>query len=172
MSLSENKDYVFTKCRENSQTGGRPKNVYMLTPECFKTILIAATKHSSHTIDVLKYKKYYIFLEKVVGYYMSYQHLLDEAEKKFKDGTIEDLRTDIDELKQMTKSQSTNIDELTRMNKELMGHTIDIKSSAKRTEAYARQTYQSMNAFLGLFVETGTSNSLFKTLLASHESID
>ena len=112
LSMSENEDYLVTKLRENSQNGGRPKVVYMLTPECFKTILIGATKHSSHTVDVLKYKKYYIFLEKAVNYYMDYQHLVDEAEKRFKDGTIGDLRNDIQRLTTINLDQTSKIDQL------------------------------------------------------------
>ena len=112
--MSENEDYLVTKLREPLKQGGTSeKNVYMLTPECFKTILIGATKHSSHTVDVLKYKKYYLFLEKAIGYYMDYQHLVDEAEKRMKDGTIGDLRNDNQSLQQqldqvLAESRTTN----------------------------------------------------------------
>ena len=57
--MAENEDYVSGKFSQNSQKGGRPQNVYMLTPECFKTILIGANKHKKHTSDLLKYRKYH-----------------------------------------------------------------------------------------------------------------
>ena len=114
LSMSENKDFELTKLRQLRKQGGTSeKNVYMLTPKCFKTILIGASKHSSHTVDVLKYKDYYLFLEEAVNYYMDYQHLVDEAEKRMKDGTIGDLRNDNQSLQQqldqvLAESRTTN----------------------------------------------------------------
>ena len=87
--MCENEDYQLGKFSQLRKQGGTStKHVYMLTPECFKTILIGATKHKKHTTDVLKYRKYYLFLEAVVGYYMKYQLGLERAMSVAKDGTI------------------------------------------------------------------------------------
>ena len=92
--MSENEDYQLTKFRQQSETsrGVKYKNIYMLTPECFKTILIGANKHKTHAIEVIKYRKYYLFLETVVGYYMEYQLNLEQALSLAKDDTIDRLQ--------------------------------------------------------------------------------
>jgi len=51
--LVEGEEYseVFTDIRENLRIGGRPKKVYMLTPEAFKTCLMRARRYPNQTVD-------------------------------------------------------------------------------------------------------------------------
>ena len=110
--MAENEDFTLGKFSQplKGKRGGATsgKNVYMLTPECFKTILIGATKHKKHTTDVLKYRKYYLFLEAVVGYYMDYQLGLEKAITNVKDGTIKEQTKKIDRLESMLKENEAN----------------------------------------------------------------
>jgi hypothetical protein len=87
-----------------------------------------------------------------------------------KDDKIEELSTDIKDIKNANA-------ELINLNKQqsaalakLMGHTINIEKTTNRIEAYAKDTYQTMHAFMELFIQTGTSNSLFKNILENHEA--
>lgn len=112
LGLAMNIDYVFRKVSENSQKGGRPQNIYMLTPDSFKLALTRANDHKKHSINVDKYARYYLFLEKVVGYYMEYQVGLEKALSNVKDGTISELRSDIRELKNINLDQTSKIDAL------------------------------------------------------------
>jgi len=59
--------------QKKSGSGGSNKKVYMLTPEAFKMCLMRAQRRSDQSIDVTKYAEYYLFLEKVVKYYDTYQ---------------------------------------------------------------------------------------------------
>ena len=97
--MSEGEDYQLRKLSQQSESsrGVKYHNVYMLTPECFKTIMIGASKHKKHEIDVTKYRNYYLFLEKAVGYYMDYQLDLEKAYSSLKDQTIDRLSAKIDE---------------------------------------------------------------------------
>jgi len=80
LSLSENEDFLTVEISVVRKNGGATrKKVYMLTPAAFKLILIGATKHAKHKIDVSRYRKYYLFLEKIVKYYMDYQFAANQA---------------------------------------------------------------------------------------------
>ena len=125
--MAENEDYLLTKFREQLPSGAKHKNVYMLTPECFKTILIGATKHKKHTTDVLKYRKYYLFLEKVVNYYMKYQLGLEKAMSVAKDGTIQQQSERIDTLITETRSQSAQIATQSANIERLLAYSGDIQ---------------------------------------------
>ena len=106
LNMVEGEDFELTKSRELRKQGGTStKKVYMLTPRTFKRILIGATRHSSHDVDVTMYADYYLFLEEAVGYYMDYQLRLEKALSVAKDGTIDRLSAKIDD-------QTAKIDEL------------------------------------------------------------
>ena len=110
LCMAENEDYQITKFREPVKQGEfSTKHVYMLTPRTFKRILITATRHSSHTVDVAKYADYYLFLEDVVGYYMTYQLGLEKAMSAAKDGAIQQQSDRIDTLISEIRSQSAQI---------------------------------------------------------------
>ena len=55
--LIEGVDYQLTKFREQSETsrGPKTKNKYLFTPYSFKLMLMSATKHKKHTVDVSIY---------------------------------------------------------------------------------------------------------------------
>ena len=101
----------------------------MLTPECFKLILMRNRNTS-------KYASYYLFLQKIIKYYSSYQVLKFKMEKEriqnrelFKDDKI-------DNLSDIIKKQSIKIDKLLeksdrqlRENGEINGKLDDIKET-------------------------------------------
>jgi hypothetical protein len=66
LELVEDIDY--SELRDISQLrpqgGTSTKNVYMLTPEAFKTCLLRARRYPNQTVDPTVYSKYYLLLEK------------------------------------------------------------------------------------------------------------
>ena len=139
-NMIENEDFNLRKFPQvKKSTKGPAPKVYMLTPECFKTILIGANKHKSHTTDVLKYRKYYLLLEKAVGYYMMYQHQLDEAEKKLKDGTISELNANMQEL-------NASIENLTNINRDQTSRLEDQAARMDELLAFAADTNATVHA--------------------------
>ena len=139
--MADNEDYLLRKFPQQKKTGsgGSNKITYMLTPECFKTILIGATKHKKHTTDVLKYRKYYLFLEAVVGYYMKYQVELEQAYSRSKDGTIQQQSDRIDTLITETRSQTEHILRLTQIN-------VDQSANIETLMTYAQDTNTTIHA--------------------------
>ena len=80
LRLVEDEDfsYVFPDVRENLSSGGRPKKVYMLTPEAFKTCLMRSRKYPNQTVDPTIYSKYYLLLEKTYKLYTDYKKQLEQ----------------------------------------------------------------------------------------------
>jgi len=63
----------------NGSRGIKHINVYMLTPEAFKTCLMRAQRRSTQTVDPVIYSKYYLLLEKTYKLYIDYEkHLLNK----------------------------------------------------------------------------------------------
>jgi len=132
LSLSENEDFSTTEISVVLKRGTSRRKVYMLTPAAFKMILMGATKHAKHNIDVSRYRKYYLFLEKIVKYYMDYQssimnaHLmktrLNASMLQYGSGS---LRNDIQEMKAQNDTLLQEVSELKEMGKRQMA-TLDI----------------------------------------------
>ena len=92
LSLVEGQDYLLQEVFEQLES------VYMLTPDGLKLALMRATRDKTHTANVEKYSKYYLLLEKVVGYYMDYQLALEQAKSKRRDTKIDEQSKQIDLL--------------------------------------------------------------------------
>ena len=56
--------------------GAKHVNIYMLTPEAFKTCLMRARRYPNQTVDPTAYSKYYLLLEKIHKFYTDYEKLL------------------------------------------------------------------------------------------------
>ncbi len=85
LELIENEDYseVLRDVSQNLSFGGRPKKVYMLTPEAFKKCLMRAQRRPRQKVDPVVYCDYYLLLEKTYKLYTNYQlkqqaHQLEE----------------------------------------------------------------------------------------------
>jgi hypothetical protein len=81
LELVEDIDYselreVFRDISENLSFGGRPKKVYMLTPEAFKNCLLRARKYPKQKVDPKVYSRYYLLLEKTYKLYTDYEKQL------------------------------------------------------------------------------------------------
>jgi hypothetical protein len=66
LGLVEDEDYSELQdiLQLRPQGGTSTKNVYMLTPEAFKTCLLRARRYPNQTVDPTVYSKYYLLLEK------------------------------------------------------------------------------------------------------------
>ena len=145
LNMVEGEDYLLTRSREQkkSGSGGSNKKVYMLTPRTFKRILIGATRHPSHDVDVTMYADYYLFLEKAVGYYMDYQLGLEKALSSLKDGTIKEQCVKIDNLIDEVRESKSMIDDLKNLNLDQSSKLEDLMAFAADTNATVHGLNQS-----------------------------
>ena len=113
LKLVENKDFSLLEVLEdviqNLPQGGRPKKVYMLTPESFKKCLMRAQRRPGQTVDPVIYSDYYLLLETVFEFYSDYENklLVKQLEQKDhqleqKDQIIIQKEAQIEEQKQYT----------------------------------------------------------------------
>ena len=152
LNMVEGEDFTITKSRECRITGrgATTKKIYMLTPRTFKRILIGATRHSSHDVDVTMYADYYLFLEEAVGYYMDYQLSLEKALSLGKDQRIDNLidevrerNAKIDDQNSMLKEQHSMIDDLKNLNLDQSSKLEDLMAFAADTNATVHGLNQS-----------------------------
>jgi hypothetical protein len=96
LGLIEDEEYreVLRDIPQNLPVGGRPKKVYMLTPEAFKTCLMRARKYPNQTVDPAVYSKYYLLLEKTYKLYTDYQ--LKQKDKQLEQNQQELQRKTLD----------------------------------------------------------------------------
>ena len=175
--MAENEDYSLQKFLEplKGKRGGATsgKNVYMLTPECFKTILIGATKHKKHTTDVLKYRKYYLFLEAVVGYYMKYE--LSYAQRiisrqrfqiELKNASIFKNEYKVLSLDEKIDRQSAQISQQSDEIRELLGYAKDTNATLKEVQDDLTETQEDVKIAKSFLTE----KSIVSTMNPSDES--
>jgi hypothetical protein len=82
LNLVEDEDFSLLTdvCEQwNGSRGIKHINVYMLTPEAFKTCLMRAQRRPKQTVDPVMYSKYYLLLERTYKLYTDYEkHLLNK----------------------------------------------------------------------------------------------
>jgi hypothetical protein len=103
--LIENEDYILrlmqtSQLEKDGITRSKYRDEYMFTPDAFKKCLICSVKREN-----IKYKNYYIFLEKCI-YYYNKQQLIEKNKE------IKSLHNKIDSLISEIKEQTTEIREL------------------------------------------------------------
>ncbi len=111
LGLTENEDYKVVKVQKKFDSGTKYSNEFLLTPEAFKLSLIRARRNDSQTIDVARYAKYYLFLEKALAFYSRYQHEIDSDLLKTKSKKIDEMATQIQTLLAETKKVNTVLSE-------------------------------------------------------------
>jgi hypothetical protein len=93
LGLVKNEDYQLRDISELRPQGGTStKNIYMLTPEAFKTCLMRARKYPGQTVDPAVYSKYYLLLEKTHKLYTDYEKQLLNKQLVQKDQQLEEER--------------------------------------------------------------------------------
>lgn len=114
MSLVEGVHYTLlrTEQRNINGRGSTTSNFYSFTPQGFKRLLLGASRHQNHSIDVNVYKDYYIFLEDAIQYYGVYQKSRSDMLIANKDSTIAELKEDMEELKSINQDQTSKIEQL------------------------------------------------------------
>lgn len=145
LGLSENEDYQLTKFSDPSRHGGHTtKTVYMLTPEGFKLALMRSQNHKKNTSDVSKYAKYYVLLDKVIGYYDEYHQRLNDALSSVKDDKINEQSNLINQLQSLLTSHDLNTQKRFQMISSKQDLLLEIATetnyySAKRIDCVARK---------------------------------
>jgi hypothetical protein len=77
LELVEDEEYRLRDISQPVKQGGYShKNVYMLTPEAFKTCLMRSRKYPNQKADPTIYSKYYLLLEKTYKLYTDYEKQL------------------------------------------------------------------------------------------------
>jgi hypothetical protein len=85
LGLVEDEEYHLQDVLQNLSSGGRPKKVYMLTPEAFKKCLMRAQRRPNQTVDPVVYCNYYLLLEKTYKLYTDYEKQLLNNQLEEKD---------------------------------------------------------------------------------------
>lgn len=67
---------VSLSIRKTIFSGRRPKKIYMLTPETFKTFLLKSKRHPNRKVDPQIYTRYYLLLERIYKIYTEYEKQL------------------------------------------------------------------------------------------------
>ncbi len=123
LMIIECSDYLLRDISQNSQNGGRPSKVYCLTPEAFKKCLMRARRYKGQSVDPIIYCDYYLLLEKVHKLYIDYERLYSNKLLSIKDDKIDkqskkidELLSDVKDLKSTNANQSKEIAELKLMN--------------------------------------------------------
>ena len=79
LELVEDEEYRLRDISQPVKQGGYShKNVYMLTPEAFKTCLMRSRKYPNQKADPTIYSKYYLLLEKTYKLYTDYKKQLEQ----------------------------------------------------------------------------------------------
>jgi hypothetical protein len=143
LELNEGEDYseVLLDIQQNLSSGGRPKKVYMLTPEAFKTCLLRARKYPNQTVDPTIYSKYYLLLEKTYKLYTDYekqllnnqleenQQQLEEKDQQLeeKDQQLEENQQQLDDAKSKLRSETSKL-------KTQLRKTLEFNQATKKVE--------------------------------------
>ncbi len=98
LSLVDGEDYITESTKITLSHGGsNTKHDYYLNPDSFKLCLMRAKKEKNQEIDVEKYARYYIFVEKVVKWYKTYQTGINARYLEMANSDIVDLKSEIKE---------------------------------------------------------------------------
>lgn len=145
LELVESEDYTLTKFRErNNGRGSNEKHQYDFTPYAFKLMLMSATKHKTHEVDVGIYRKYYLFLEEGVSYYQSYQFEVADRERKFNEQKFRLAdsygKSSLTRLEQQLKTQTSILVELTTINHDQTSMIVDQTDQINKLLGYGKKT--------------------------------
>ena len=171
LQMVEGQDYRLRDVSQQLESGTKHSKEYHLTPQAFKKCLMRAQRRADQPIDPVIYVDYYLLLEEVFKLYTDYERLYSQKLLSIKDDKIDKLQLTVGDLRQRMDDLLGYARTTTETLDEVRDDLTETKAIARRTETYAKQTYNFMNSFLGLYIETGTSNSLFKNILARHEEV-
>jgi len=73
LEFVEGRNYVSHHMVGNSKHGGRPSDIYMLTPESFFLALMRSKRTKGQTVDPIIYAEYFQFIQKSFLQYTKYQ---------------------------------------------------------------------------------------------------
>jgi hypothetical protein len=138
LRLVEDEDfsYVFPDVRENLSSGGRPKKVYMLTPEAFKKCLMRAQRRPKQTVDPVVYCDYYLLFEKTYKLYTDYEKQLlnnqleqNQQQLEQKDQVIEQKDQVIEQKDQVIEQKDQVIEQNQQQLEEERQYRLDLQDS-------------------------------------------
>jgi hypothetical protein len=138
LDLVEDEEYseVLPDIRQNLSSGGRPKKVYMLTPEAFKTCLMRSRKYPNQTVDPTIYSKYYLLLEKTYKLYTDYEKQLLNNQLEEKDQVIEQNQQQLEENQQLEEKDQ----QLDDAKSKLRSETSKLKNQLRKTLEFNQAT--------------------------------
>jgi hypothetical protein len=106
LELVEDEEYRLRDISQPVKQGGYShKNVYMLTPEAFKTCLMRSRKYPNQKADPTIYSKYYLLLEKTYKLYTDYEKQLLNNQLEQKDQVIEQKDQVIEQNQQQLEEE-------------------------------------------------------------------
>jgi autonomous glycyl radical cofactor GrcA len=109
------------------QGGGKHKNIYMLTPEAFKTCLLRARRYPNQTVDPTVYSKYYLLLEKTYKLYTDY-------EKQLLNNQLEQNQQQLEENQLQLEQNQQQLEEERQYRLDLQDSLIDNNKELEKTQ--------------------------------------
>jgi hypothetical protein len=136
LELVEDEEYseVFQDILENLSSGGRPKKVYMLTPEAFKTCLMRSRKYPNQTVDPTIYSKYYLLLEKTYKLYTDYEKQLLNNQLEHNQQQLEQKDQVIEQKDQVIEQNQQQLEEERQYRLDLQDSLIDNNKELEKTQ--------------------------------------
>jgi hypothetical protein len=136
LELVEDEEYseVFQDILENLSSGGRPKKVYMLTPEAFKTCLMRSRKYPNQTVDPTIYSKYYLLLEKTYKLYTDYEKQLLNNQLEQNQQQLEQNQQQLEQNQQQLEQNQQQLEEERQYRLDLQDSLIDNNKELEKTQ--------------------------------------
>jgi hypothetical protein len=122
LGLVEDEEYHLQDVLQNLSSGGRPKKVYMLTPEAFKKCLMRAQRRPNQTVDPVVYCNYYLLLEKTYKLYTDY-------EKQLLNNQLEQNQQQLEQKDQVIEQKDQVIEQNQQQLEEERQYRLDLQDS-------------------------------------------
>jgi hypothetical protein len=125
LGLVEDEEYRLQDILQNLSSGGRPKKVYMLTPEAFKKCLMRSRKYPNQTVDPVVYCDYYLLLEKTYKLYTDYEKQLLNNQLEHNQQQLEQKDQVIEQNQQQLEQNQQQLEEERQYRLDLQDSLID-----------------------------------------------
>lgn len=177
LKLVQDIDYRCIKTNVKRPNGSIVQsNQYYLTPHAFKLCLIRATKHKSRDIDPIIYAEYYLFLERIIYFYMDYQLKVKDKKIEKMKLKLQQERLEKEKLSQEKCSLQEKVDKLLERTEYIIHQNDELKTqndyqTEKIEDLQSTLTSMSkkMDTMMNLYVREGNGFLIFQKIIDDHK---
>jgi hypothetical protein len=136
LGLVEDEDYSELQdiLQLRPQGGTSTKNVYMLTPEAFKTCLMRSRKYPNQKADPTVYSKYYLLFEKTYKLYTDYEKQLLNNQLEQNQQQLEQNQQQLEQNQQQLEQNQQQLEEERQYRLDLQDSLIDNNKELEKTQ--------------------------------------